>query len=73
MYDSVIICDEAITSYEEETNFIPTIFNKKASFKMQNFYILLACLLITIPLLTVVSIYKISSKTKTFITILIHK
>ena len=54
MDDSAITCDEIIESYDDETNFN----EKKAICKMQNFYILLAFLLITID--------KISSKTKTF-------
>ena len=56
--DSAIMCDEIIESYNEETKTIPTNFNeKKANCKMQNFYILLAFLLITIALLIAVSIY----------------
>ena len=52
MDDSVTTCDEII----EET--VPTNFNeKKATYKTQNFYILLAFLLITIALLIAVSIY----------------
>ena len=58
MDDSVITCDEIIESYEEETKTISTNFNeKKATFKTQNFYILLLFLLITIALLKAVSIY----------------
>ena len=66
MDDSVIMCDEVIEPYNEEaeanlyreTKTIPTNFNeKKATCKTQNFYILLAFLLITILLLTAVSIY----------------
>ena len=58
MDDLAIMCDETINPYNEETKFIPTNFNeKKATFKMQNFYILLAFLLITIGLLIAVSIY----------------
>ena len=58
MGDSVIMCDEVIESYEKETKAIPTNFNeKKAICKTQNFYILLAFLLITIVLLTAVSIH----------------
>ena len=57
MDDSMIICDEVITSYKEEVKTIPTNFNeKKVTCKTQNFYILLAFLLITIALLTTVSI-----------------
>ena len=52
MDDSVITFDKAI----EET--VPISFNqKKATYKMQNLYILLACLLITTILLVTVSIY----------------
>ena len=53
MDNSAIMCDEVIESYDEETNFN----EKKATCKMQNFYILLAFLLITIELLIAVSIY----------------
>ena len=53
MDDSTIICDEVIKSYNEEINFN----EKKAICKTQNFYILLAFLLITIALLIAVSIY----------------
>ena len=70
MDDSVIACNEII----KET--IPTNLNeKKTTCKMQNFYILLAFLLITIALLITVSIYcyKTSSQTKIFITISWHK
>ena len=52
MDDSAITCDEIIESYDEETN----IIEKKATCKMQNFYILLTFSLITIRLLIVVSI-----------------
>ena len=49
MGDSAITCDEVIESYDKETKTIPTNFSgKKAIFKMKNFYILLAFLLITI-------------------------
>ena len=58
MDNSTITCDEVIESYNEETKTIPTNFNeKKATCKMQNFYILHAFLLITIALLIAVSIY----------------
>ena len=53
MDDSVIICDEVIESFKKETNF----YEKKATCKMQNFYIILAFLLIVITLLIAVSIY----------------
>ena len=53
MDDSVIICCEIIQSYEEATNFN----EKKPTCKTQNFYILLAFLLITVALLIAVSIY----------------
>ena len=73
MDDSMIMCDEIIESNDEETKTIPKHFNKKkATCKTQNFYILLAFLLVTIALLTAASIYcyliKYRAK-KTFITI----
>ena len=59
--DSAIIFDEIIESCEEDVegkSYDKTNFNKKkATFKTQNFYILLAFLLITIALLIAVSIY----------------
>ena len=52
----------------EET--VPTnLSENKANCKTQKFYILLAFLLVTVALLIAVSIYKISTKTKTSITI----
>ena len=58
MDDSTIMCAEVIESYDEETKTIPTDFiEKKATCKTQNFYVLLAFLLITIVLLIAVSIY----------------
>ena len=58
MDDSAITCDEIIESNAEETKTIPTSFNeKKATYKTQNFYVLLAFLLTTIELLIAVSIY----------------
>ena len=53
MDDSAIMCDKIIESYEEEINFN----ERKVTCKMQNFYILLAILLITIALLIIISIY----------------
>ena len=53
MDDSVITCDEIIIV--KETNFN----EKNITCKTQNFYILLAFLLITITLLIAVSIYSI--------------
>ena len=58
----VITCDEIIDveakSYDEERKAIPTSSNEKKVFwKTQNFYTLLAFLLITIALLTAVSIF----------------
>ena len=51
MDDSAITCDEIKESYGEEIETIPTNLNKKkATCKMQNFYMLLAFLLITIAL-----------------------
>ena len=56
--DSAITCDEIIEPRNEGTKPIPTNFSKKkATCKSQNFYILLAFLLITLALLIVVSIY----------------
>ena len=58
MDDSAIMCDEVIVSYNEGKKTIPTNPNeKKATCKTQNFYILLAFLLITIAILIAVSIY----------------
>ena len=58
MDDSAVTCDKIIEPYDEETENILTNFNdKKAICKKQNFYILLAFLLITIVLLIAVSIY----------------
>ena len=52
MDGSTITSDEGIDSYDEETESILTNFNEsKATCKAQNFYILLAFLLITIALL----------------------
>ena len=57
MDSSAIMCDEIIESYDEETEIISAIFNeKKAICKMQNGYILLAFLLITIAVLIAVGI-----------------
>ena len=53
MDDSAIICDEIIGLFDEETNFN----EKKATCKMQNFYILLVFILIPIALLMAVSTY----------------
>ena len=51
MDDSAITCDEIIESYDEETKTIPKYFNeKKATCKMQNFYISLVFLSISIAL-----------------------
>ena len=58
MDDSAITFDEVIESYDEEIKTFPTNFDeKKVICKMQNFYILLAFLLIAIPLSIAVSIY----------------
>ena len=58
MYNSTITFNEVIESYDEETKTIATNFNeKKATCKTQNFYVLLAFLLITIALSIAVSIY----------------
>ena len=57
--DSLITCDEAIKSNNEEIKTIPTYFNEEnITCKTQSFYyILLTFLLITITSLIVVSIY----------------
>ena len=80
MDDSTIICDEVINADSKqsltddyETSTIPTNFNeKKATCKTQNFYILLAFLLITIALLIAVSVYcyliNYQAKQKHFVT-----
>ena len=53
-----LLRDEIIESNDEETKTIPTSFDeKKATCKTQNFYVLLAFLLITISVLIAVSIY----------------
>ena len=71
MDDSAVMCDEVIESYDKETKTVPTNFNKKnITCRTQNCCLLLSFLLITIALLIAV---KISSKTKTFITISRHK
>ena len=64
MDDSAITCNEIIDAdvkaklNDEETKTFSTNFNqKKATHKTQNFYILLAFLLITITLLIAISIY----------------
>ena len=58
MDDSAIMCVEVIELYDEETKTTFKNFHeKKATFKMQNFYILLAFLLTTTTLLIAVSIY----------------
>ena len=69
--DNLAIFDEVIKPYDEEIKTIPTSFNekKKVSCKIQNFYILLDFLFITITLLIAVSIYcyliKYQAKQKT--------
>ena len=56
MNDLAVICD--VIDGDDETKAISTNFNeKKVTCKTQNFYLLLAVLLITIALLTVVCIY----------------
>ena len=57
MNHSAIICDEVIESYDKERKTIPRNFNeRKGICKTQNFYILLAFLLITIALMIAVNI-----------------
>ena len=56
--DLGIICDRVIELYNEEIKTIRTNFNEKnATCEIENIYILLAFLLITIALLIAVSIY----------------
>ena len=55
--DSAITCDQVIESYDEKIKTIPTNFNKKkASCKIQNLYVLVAFLLITIASFIAISI-----------------
>ena len=57
MNHSAIIYDKVIESYDKERKTIPRNFNeKKGICKTQNFYILLAFLLITIALMIAVNI-----------------
>ena len=57
MDDSAITCDQVIESYDEKIKTIPTNFNKKkASCKIQNLYVLVAFLLITIASFIAISI-----------------
>ena len=57
MDNSTIICDEALKLFDEEIKAIPkNLSEKKVTCKTQNFYILLAFLLITIALLIAGSI-----------------
>ena len=56
MDDLAVTCDEIKESYNEETKIVPTNFNEiKLACETQNFYILLAFLLITVALLITVS------------------
>ena len=69
MNDSSITCDEIIELFDQETKTILTNFNEnKATCKTQNFYALLAFLLIAVALLIAVSNYcclvKYSAKQK---------
>ena len=58
MDESAITCGEVIESYDEETKTSSTNFNEnKGTCKAQNFYILLAFLLITMALLTGIRSY----------------
>ena len=58
MNHSAIICDETIESYNEKTKTIPKRFNENEVIcRMQNVYILLTILLITIALLIAASIH----------------
>ena len=58
MDDSAIICDEVIKSYEETKTILANSNEKKVTCNVQNFYILITFLLITIVLLIAVSIYR---------------
>ena len=52
------MCNGIIESYDDETKQIPTNFNEeKTTSKLQNFYILVAFIIITIALLIAFSIY----------------
>ena len=63
MDGSTITCDEITESYNEETKTVSTNFNEKETIcKMQNFYIFLVFLLITLALMIAVSIYCYSIK-----------
>ena len=58
MHDLTILWDEVIESYDGETKTISRNFNeKKETCKTQNFYILLAFILITVKILIAVNIY----------------
>ena len=57
MDDSAIICDEVVDADDERKPILTNFNEKKVTCKTQNFYILLAFLLITIALLIGVSIY----------------
>ena len=58
MDDSTVICDKVIESYDEEIKTVPTNSNeKKVTWKMKTFYILLVFFLIATALLIAVSIY----------------
>ena len=58
MDDSAIMCVEVIELYDEETKTtLKNFHEKKTTFKMENFYILLAFLSTTTTLLIAVSIY----------------
>ena len=60
-YDSAIMCDEIIESYDKERKSFPKNLNEeKVTRKTLNFYILLTFLWIAIALLIAVSIYCIS-------------
>ena len=52
------MCNGIIESYDDETKQIPTNFNEeKTTCKLQNFYILVAFIIIAIALLIAFSIY----------------
>ena len=56
MDDSANICDEVIDAYNEIKTILTNFNGKRVTCKTQNFYVLLAFLLITVALLIVVTI-----------------
>ena len=56
MDDSANICDKVIDAYNETKTILTNFNGKRVTCKTQNFYVLLAFLLITVALLIVVTI-----------------